>query len=293
MGRALWLASCVLLLRAGGVGAQESYTIRLKGAGEGETTCYEDTLTAEMRSRQVNALGGAGPEHRERTVRCTNYRETLLQIDPATRQPLRFRRECERATLEVNGKGSVLPFHGKSFVVERGAAGCRVQFEGTTPPAEFVRELEQGFGRKPDADPLQGMLPRKAVQVGETWTFDPRALLIAWPKPPQVRVDHAKATGTGKLARVYRQGERLFGVLEFQVEAPVVGVEWGSRHAEPQEGTRLAVRLTVDGCIDGGAGTFALQMVDELTAHADLPGPSGQRIRTTITEEHLRRETRR
>src|SRR5262249_25637730 len=162
------------LLRAAAAQAQEGYTLRLKGAGQGETTHYEDTLTAEMRTKQVDASGFVVSDRREHSVRCTNYQETLLEIDAATRQVTRLRRQCDKATLEVNGKGSLLPYHGRSFVVERSTAGCRVRFEGTAPPDAFVRELEEGFGRKKDVDPLAALLPGKAVQPGETWPFDPR-----------------------------------------------------------------------------------------------------------------------
>jgi hypothetical protein len=53
------------------------------------------------------------------------------------------------------------------------------------------------------------------------------------------------------------------------------------------------VIVTVDGCIDGSAGTFALRMQDDLSVQMQLPGPSsGQRIAGTISEHHVRSETR-
>ncbi len=71
-----------------------------------------------------------------------------------------------------------------------------------------------------------------------------------------------------------------------------MSVEFGSRSATPEAGTRLAVTITVDACIDGSASTFALKMVDELTVQMQLPGPQGQRIVGAIIEQHLRHETR-
>jgi hypothetical protein len=286
------LALGLTLLASGAARAQESYVIRLKGAGQGETTRYEDTLTAEMRTKQIDATGFVGADRREHSVRCTNYQETLLAIDAATHQATRLRRQCDKATLEVNGQGSVLPYHGRSFVVEHSASGCRVRFEGDAPSDAFVRELEEGFSRKKDVDPLAAILPGKAVQPGETWSFDPRPLLAAWPKPPGVRIDEAKAATVGKLGKVYRQGDRLFGVLEFRVEATVAGVEFGRRTATPEEGTHILLTITVDACIDGGASTFSLKMVDDLTVHLQMPGPGGQRIVGVIREEHIRHETR-
>ncbi len=203
MARTQLLALGLTLLIGGGARAQESYVVRLKGAGQGETTRYEDTLTAEMLTKQVDASGFVVSNRRDHSLRSTNYQETLLEVDANTRQPTRLRRQCDKATLEVNGKGSVLPYHGRSFIVERGASGCRVHFEDPAPPDAFVHELEEGFSRKKDVDPLAGMLPTKAVQCGETWPFDPGPLLAAWPKPPAVRTDQAKATGVGKLCKVY------------------------------------------------------------------------------------------
>ena len=57
-------------------------------------------------------------------------------------------------------------------------------------PESLVRQMEEGFRQKKDVNPLEGMLSAKAVQVGETWSFDARPLLLAWPKPPQVRIDY-------------------------------------------------------------------------------------------------------
>ncbi len=282
-----------LMLFPGIVWGQESCAIRLKPAGEGETTRYEDTLTTEMRTRQVDSSGYVVADRRDHSVRRAVYTETLQELDGATQQPKRLRRQCEKATLEVNGKGMCLPYHGKSFVVERGAEGCRVRFEGDPPSQEFVRQLEAGFRDKKDASPLPGMLPAQGVQVGESWAFDPRPLLTAWPKPPQVCVDLEKAKGTGKLIRTYRQGERLFGVLEFRAEAPVGGVTVGSRQATVAPGAKLEVAVDVEACIDGSASTCTLRLADELTVHMEMPGPPGQKIEGTIAEQHVRTETRR
>jgi hypothetical protein len=155
-----------------------------------------------------------------------------------------------------------------------------------------VRQLEEGFRAKKEGSPLDTMLPAKAVQAGEGWSFDPRPLVLAWPKPPQMRLDLARAVGTGKLVRTYQKGERRFGVLEFRVEAPVAGVAFGTREATPLPGSKLAVAVDVEACIDGGASTFALRMTDELTANIELPGPQGQKIEGTISERHIRTESR-
>ncbi len=293
MARSLSLAVVLSLLPCAAASAQDAYTIVLKGAGAGETTVYEDSLTTEMKTRQSNAAGVVVSSRRDHSTRCAVYQETILELDRATRQVKRLRRQCDKATLEMNGKGSLLPFHGKAFVVEKGADGCRVHFEGAAPPEDFVRELEEGFSRKKDVDVLQTMLPKKAVRVGEAWDFDPRPLLEAWPKPPQVRLDTAKASATGKLTKAYKQGDRVFGVLEFRVEVPVGGVAFGSRQAAVEAGTRLTVAVKVEACIDGGASTFTLHLVDELAVRMQLPGPAGQQISGTISEEHVRSETRR
>jgi hypothetical protein len=266
----------------------EAYTLRLKPPGAGETTRYEDTLTTEMTTRQGEA---AGEPLRDHSVRRAVYRETVLERDPGG-QVKRFRRQCDAATLQLNKKENLLPFHGRAFTVERGPQGCRVQFEGQPPPADFVRQLEEGFGRKKDVNPLEGMLPGKAVKVGETWLFDPRPLLEAWPKPVQVRTDLAKASGTGKLGKVYQRDGRRFGVLEFRVEVPVVGVDYGPRPASLEPGARLAFSLSADACIDGTASTFALRMQDELRVQVRIPGPQGRAILGSISEDHVRTETR-
>jgi hypothetical protein len=292
VGRALLLAVCLgLTVNAPRALAQqaEAYTIRLRPPGAGETTRYEDFLTTDMTTRQGEAASKPLRDHSERRV---VYQETILERDPASGQVRRFRRQCDTATLKRDWMTSLLPYHGRTFVVERRPHGCRVRFEGAPPPADFVRELEEGFGRKKDANPLEGLLPGKAVKVGETWSFDPQPLLEAWPKPAQVRTDLAKASGTGKLSKVYRRDGQLFGVLEFRVEVPVLGVDYGRRPATLEPGARLAYSLTVDACIDGAASTFSLRMQDELRVEVRIPVPQGRPILGSISEEHDRTETR-
>ncbi|MCC6418073.1 MAG: hypothetical protein IT429_07455 [Gemmataceae bacterium] len=291
MTRAILVVVAVFLPGTAAWG-QETYTIRLKGVGEGETTAYEDTHITEMKTRQLDARGAVAGQRRDHSSRCVVYRETLLEIDPAAKQVKRLRRQCDKATQEINGKGEVLPIQGKAYRVERGPDGYRVQFEGTPPSPDFVRQLEESFRDRQDVNPLHAMLPDRPVQAGEVWSFDPRPVLQAWPRPSAVRVGVDRATGKGKLVRVYRQGERLFGVLEFRVEAPVLGVEFGSRKAEQLPGARVRLTIDVDACIDGSVSTFGLRLVDELRVQMELPGASGQRIEGTITEQHLRTETR-
>jgi hypothetical protein len=293
VARTTLLAVCLgLTLNAPRAPAQETYTVRLKPPGAGETTRYEDTLTTEMTTRQVDGGGEKVRERRDHSVRRAVYQETVLERDPGGGQVKRFRRQCDSATLQLNQKESQLPYHGRAFVVERGPEGCRVRFEGPPPPGDFVRDLEEGFTRKKDVNLLEGMLPGKALKVGETWSFDPRPLLQAWPKPAQVRTDPQSATGAGKLTRVYRRDGRLFGVLGFTVEVPVLGVDYGSRPATLEPGARMGFSLTVDACIDGGASTFSLRMEDELRVLVRLPGPQGLLLTGSISEQHLRTETR-
>jgi hypothetical protein len=292
VARTLLLAACLsLLLPAARSEAQETYTIHLKPPDEGETTRYEDTLTTEMTTRQTDASGALVASRQDHSVRRTVYQETILQRYPMSGKIHSFRRQCERATLEVNKKETQLPYHRRAFTVERTPEGCRVYFEGPAPPEEFVHDLEEGFARKKDSDPLAGLLPSKAVSAGESWVCDPQPLLRAWPKPDQVRVAADRAHGTGKLSKVYRRDGLLFGVLEFRVEAPVVGVEFGGRAALESD-TSLTFDVTVDACIDGAASALSLRMQDELRVRVRLPAPAGQQITATLAEEHVRTETR-
>jgi hypothetical protein len=105
-------------------------------------------------------------------------------------------------------------------------------------------------------------------------------------------MDQDKATGAGKLTSVQQRDGRLFGTLEFRVEVPVVGVDYGPRPATLEPGARMAFSLALDACIDGGASALLLRMHDELRVLVRLPGPEGQRLTGSISEEHLRTEAR-
>jgi hypothetical protein len=287
------LAVCLgLVLATSQVRAQETYTIRLRPPGPGETTRCEDTLTTEMTTRLTDPSGAQEAHGKDQSVRRAVYQETILQRDPAMGAVQRLRRQCETATLEVNNKQTRLPFHGKTFTVERGPTGCRVRFEGQAPAEQLVRDLEEGFAHKKDVNIIDEMLPRQPVRCGDTWRFDPKPLLVAWPKPPQIHINADGAVGRAKLMKVTRREGRLFGELEFDIEAPVVGVDFGPRAATLEPGTRLTVLVTVEACIDGSASTFTLRMQDQLIARVLLANPSGQRITSTLSEQHLRSETR-
>src|SRR5207302_951241 len=101
--------------------------------------------------------------------------------------------------------------------------------EGGNPLTDAeAEELEQEFNKGSPLHPgSDGLLPKTAVRVGQSWTADPAAFVKEMQRSGQVMVDGARAEASGKLLRAYRKEGRQYGLLELRVSVPVLSLGTG------------------------------------------------------------------
>src|SRR5207249_2329609 len=134
------------------------------------------------------------------------YRETVLDRQPGQRRPTRLRRQYEKAVVWTEGKQTVLPYQGKTALIESREGVYVFSIEGGRPLAdEADRLLDREFNREDDLDLQRLILPERAVRLDQAWTIDMTPIAGAWERNTMMRVDAAKSTGTGRLTKVYQK----------------------------------------------------------------------------------------
>jgi hypothetical protein len=137
------------------------------------------------------------------------------------------------------------------------------------------------------------MLPKQPVNLNATWKIDPEGLAKLFEKAAQnaITLDRAKSAATGKLLRAYKKDGHQFGVVEFSMNLPVGGtMKLGDAlKANVAPGSKLTVKGTADGCIDGSQDTVKSNMQMAFHVTATFTGPDGKEyklaINTTNTEK--------
>jgi hypothetical protein len=272
MRRNFWVVLVVGLLGSpAGVRAEEAYTIKVKQGAKGDRALVESQESEKTQVKVLDATGNAVEDKEEKKVTVLKYRQTILEIPDAKKQPTRLRRQYDKARLTKDGDTQTLAYEGKTVLIEKKDGKYRFQIEGgdelTGKDAEL---LDKEFNKENDtkSELEKAFLPSKAVRVNETWKIDAKAFkALAKGEDDELPVDFDKAVGTGKLVRAYRKDGHQFGVMEYHIDLPFKGT-LGKAKIEVGAGTRMTLQIKVDGCIDGqlDAGTA------DITTKLDLTG---------------------
>ncbi|HZT83543.1 MAG TPA: hypothetical protein VFA26_25155, partial [Gemmataceae bacterium] len=183
------------------------------------------------------------------------YKATILEKPEGAQRPTKLTRTYEKARVTAGGKERTLPYEGKSVLIEK--KGDRYQFKiegGEELTGKDAEELNKEFNRKDntDTEELKKLLiPKAPVAAGGTWKLDMAAVAKELSKGGGPVIDASKAKGTGKLVKAYRKDGKQYGVMEFDLDLPVTEMPIGPMTLPLEAGSKLTIRMTVDGCIDG------------------------------------------
>jgi len=147
---------------------------------------------------------------------------------------------------------------------------------------EATRLLDREFNREDDLDLQRLILPGRAVRLDETWSIDMAPVARAWQGTTAMAIAAARSTGTGRLAKVYRKDDHLYGVMAFRLEMPIasLGVE---KSVRPDAGARVLMDITLDCCIDGTSSSGTLRASFWVDGTATVPTGDGQQTRLTFS----------
>lgn len=278
------LLAC-LLCRAP-VSAQEAYEIKVKEPAKGDYVARVHKLEHDH-IKVVDNDGKVLQEKNERRPESYAYRETVLERPEGQTRPTHLKRHYDRAASGEDGKA--FPYEGKTIVIAHKDGRYRFKIEGGADlDGDDAAALEKEFNKnKDDKTGLNRLLlPRQAVKVGEAWKVPVEAFVQMLEKTGGMTFDGDKATGTGKLLRVYKAEGRRYGVLDFRLELPLKSLKLEKDLAKVDEGARITLAVTLDLCIDGTRADFALSAAMHIKAAVPVPNPDQPVARLHLDVHH-------
>jgi hypothetical protein len=215
-----------------------------------------------------------------------DYKYTLLVVD-ADNHATSMRREYTRAQSRSKGQAKTLPYEGKSLLIEKKADGWRFQLEeGDELTGDDAAQVAHEFAAYDKVEePVELLRPKKPVKVGESYELPIDKIASNYEKTTPVPLDTSKATGAGKLARVYKQDGHQFGVLEIQIEIPI---KQGAKYGDDlvvEPGCKMTLKQTLDGCIDGSCSTSTFHSVLLLNITGLVAVPGKGSVKVTVIGE--------
>jgi hypothetical protein len=289
--RGIGLLTLGLLLAQAGLRAQDSaYTIKVKEPGQGETVLVERTEAFANTSKVVDATNKALQDQSNKGVVSATYKETILEQE-GKKRPTKLRREYEKAQLKVGDKTVDLTYHGKTVLIAKQPDNkyhFRIENgqELTGPDAESLDKEFNSSGGDDKFDLEKHLLPKAPVKLNDTWRIDMGALAKDFTANTQVEVDLTKATGTGRLKKVYAKDGKQVGELQFLVEMPLKSVPSGpGTKLDLQAGSKASIDVTLDVCIDGTSVAGTLKGKMKMNFQAAVPLGNGATGSLTATTE--------
>ena len=295
MARSSWLAVGLgLVLASAGARADETYTIKIKEAAKGETVQVNASDTTDSRSKLVDPEGKALFDKDEKAVKESVYTETILDREPGKHRPSKLERHYDKAQVTTGGKTRELPYQGKTVIIEKKDGTYHFRIEGGEElQGDDAKPLTEEFNRggDEDFDMQKAVLPGKAVAVNDTWKLDMAPLVATFTKATKMQLDADKATGTGKLVKVYQKDGSRFGVMELHLDMPIKEIGEGKSKVALQAGSKWTMDITSDGCIDGSRLDGTRKSLSKIEANGQVPLPDGKEAKLTVTATGDSRES--
>ncbi len=252
--------ACTLLLvpcLALGVQAQ-TYQIKLKEYGAVGKKVNVQVKDATKEMIKVSVQGNLVKEELKDELKEESYTDVVLEDGGP--HPKKFKRIYTTAKTTRGGKEDTTAYHGRTVIFELENTKYKVTAEkGVELGAAEVMQLEKQANDKLLV-PMEKLLPRKEVAVGDTWKVDPAVIAKIFGEG--TKVDVSKSTAQGKLTKAYKKDGHQFGVIQYTFKLAMVDLG-GLKLPNP---IMLTLNMTLDTAIDGSstAGT--------LTANGSMQG---------------------
>jgi hypothetical protein len=244
--------------------AQEpAYTIKTKDfAAPGKSVEMTNRTTTRM--SMTLALGGQALKE-EKKVEVEDMEITEKVLEGGDKSPKKYTQFYTKALKGIDGAPTKQSYAGKTIVYELKGGSYQVTAESGDVDAA---DLEQ-FAKKANKPKVgQKLYPKKAVQVGETWTITPEILLEEIGGPTVDDVDIAKLRGQGKLLKAYKKEDQQWGTIEITGLLPIK--KFGA--------------LVLDKTIDMKFSATADLPIDGSSTAGQVKGTISMQGKTTITQ---------
>jgi hypothetical protein len=265
--------------------AQDTYTLKCKKAAAGTVSQanYTDINADQIK---ISANGKVVEDKVSRTNTTWTFEEVVLERPNLSKKATLLKRTYTKALVTEDDKMRMMPYHEKTVFIEKKDGKYQFRVDGggalALPDAMY---LDQEFNRNPE-DELDWdnvMLPRQAVKIGDSWKIDMAGVVQGLEKTGQMKLDAARATGTGKLLGISTRNNNQFGELEFKLEMPILSMKSKNGDIALKAGAQLVVEMRTLMCVDGGLRYNVGNMTVRITGSATLPDNPNVTLDFTIT----------
>ena len=250
-----WLAGILVFALAPLTASAQEYAIKIGSPGLGDKSQVTSTGNFDMEFKVLDNAGNAVVEKKETKALRFEFRETGLERAGAGDELVRIKRFYDRGERRINGVRETLPYQGKTLLIQKKDGRFTFLIDndagGESLEGKEDDELNEEFN-KGDFRKLLGdhFLPRKAVKVNETWTFDVAPLAKDFGKDGKIEIDADKSKGAGKLVKAYQKNGKQFGIIELALEFPVTTFVHDDKKS-PAKDSKINIKVEWDGAIDG------------------------------------------
>jgi hypothetical protein len=238
------------------VAAEDTYTLKVKTLGKGDAGVVSKDESVEFHI--VTSKGGKVVDDKKINANeQLKYKEEVLEKEPGKRAT-KLRRTYEKAISTADGKETQLPYHGKVLTIQKADGKYTFQIEkGDVLKDKEIPTLVQEFAKEVDEDKIRDLLlPKDAVAVGASWKLDKDGLkTLLSQESGDFKIDAASSKGTGKLVKAYKKGGKQYGVIQFDIEAPLEKFKDDAF----EKGAKINTTLNLDVCIDGSEDSGTLK----------------------------------
>jgi len=286
MLRTLSLAALLgLLAGPARAGDPQTYTIKLKKAGEGSVSRVDKSESGTRTIKATDNDGNVLQDKEEKTGKHYVYTATILE-KPAGKKATRLKRQYQKARVIEDGEERKLPYEGKTVLIEKKGERYVFRIEGGEElTGDDARRLDREFNKKEeisDEELEKAMLPGKAVRLNEEWKI-PAAILAKAFGGEGLTLDAEKSTASGKLVKAYKKDGRQFGVLVYRMKLEVKSATDDGKKIQFQPGSLLEMEVRGDACIDGSSSTGLGTITARSRVEALVPTPDMPKGRVTVT----------
>jgi hypothetical protein len=245
--RFITLAACLAFVSFA-QGDSPKYKIQLKLEPDlGKSLVHQSKGKTVSRTKILNDEGKLLKDIKEDSTEEIEYTYTLLALNKES-APVKYKRFYKTAKTSGGKNAGPRSYQGRTVLFEKRDGKFHVSVEGKPPlAAKYLKYLVDQANDKSDNSLLKILLPKKATRVGDTWTVPAKLLASELP----IEFEIAKAKAEGKLLKVYKKGEKTWGIMEWKLTLPVNKIE-------PFKFNRpVPLKLTwkFEGVIDGSSAT--------------------------------------
>jgi len=272
--------------------AATTYALVLRNLAAGHSARVDQQTSETLAVSATDARGRVVKSEQAATALAVGYKETVLSWPAGSPQPTSLRRRYDLAQSRTGSAPvTTYPFQGKMVLIDKLADGYHFRIKSGELTGAAAGPLADEFNRaNPQTDYARVFLPPGRVAVGQSWAVNPTPLVQDAARQG-LALFGPGASGTGTLARVYRQGGHRFGTLVFLLNLPIASLPLGQFGNVPAAaGSAAVVRLTVDACIDGGVSTLSGHLDLALSARATISTVNGPLV-VTLASHYTNNQT--